>query len=328
MKELYSVGPCKTELREVEEPVITNPDEVKVKLTGCGICMSEHYDWDHAEKARKFGHEPVGVVAEVGEKVTRVKVGDRVSGLFDGSAEYAVTKESNVFKLADNITDEEGILEPLACLYSAVSKVRTGIVGDRIAVVGCGYMGCGAISLLKKRGAYVVAVDIKSESVANALKYGADEAYLVKDLPANYYYIPGNGLNFDGEPGGFATVMEWGETNESLDVAIKMTRMCGQLAIGAYHTGPNRVVNMQMLNVKAIDMLSTHPREGEMTRTGCKNAVRMMSAGEWVYKHVPTKVWPISRFDEAHAELPEKFGKYLKSVVKFTDEDFEPYIID
>ena len=64
MKRLYSVGPCKTELREVEEPVITNPDEVKVKLTGCGVCMSEHYDWEHAEEARKFGHEPVGVVAD------------------------------------------------------------------------------------------------------------------------------------------------------------------------------------------------------------------------------------------------------------------------
>ena len=86
MKKLYGVGPCKTELREEEEPIINKPNYVKIKLTGCGVCMSEHYDWTVGIN-KTFGHEPVGVVAEVGEKVTRVKVGDRVSGLFDGSAE-------------------------------------------------------------------------------------------------------------------------------------------------------------------------------------------------------------------------------------------------
>lgn len=326
MKRLYSCGPKKTELREVEEPIIRNANEVKIKLKYTGVCMSEHYDWSIGAN-KPFGHEPVGVVAEVGSAVTHVKVGDRVSGLFDGSSEYAVAHKNNVFKLSDNVSDEEGILEPLSCLISAVSKVRLKVIGERVAVVGCGYMGCGAISLLKKRGAYVVAVDIKPESLKNALKYGADEAYLADELPKNYFYIPGSGLDFAGEPGGFPLVMEWGETNESLDLAIRMTRQCGQLAIGAYHTGEKRLVDVQMLNVKAIDCLSTHPREADLNREGCKNAVKMMSDGVWCYKHVPTKVFPISKFDEAHEELPNKFGKYLKSVISFEGEDFEPYII-
>ena len=327
MKQLVGVSPRKTELIEVEEPQITKPIEVKVKIKCCGVCMSEHYDWSIG-KNKTFGHEPVGVVVEVGDEVKNVKVGDRVSGLFSGAGEYVVTKGYNVFKLSDNISDTEGILEPLACLISAVSKVRMKVIGERVAVVGCGYMGCGAISLLKKRGAYVVAVDINPESVKNALTYGADEAYLVGDLPANYYYIPGQGLNFDGTPGGFPLVMEWGETNESLDTAIRMTQMCGQLAIGAYHTGEKRLVDMQMLNVKAIDCLSTHPREKDLTIEGCKNAVKMMADGSWNYKHVPTKVYPISMFDAAQGELETKFGKYLKAVVDFTNGEFEPFIIE
>jgi threonine dehydrogenase-like Zn-dependent dehydrogenase len=289
--------------------------------------MSEHYDWSIGVN-KGFGHEPIGVVTEIGENVKWIKVGDRVSGLFDGSAEYAVTESENVFVLPDGISDTEGVLEPLSCLISAVTKVRIKVIGERVAVVGCGYMGCGAISLLKLRGAYVVAVDINPESVKNALKYGADEAYLVDELPSSCLYIPGSGLNFDGEPGGFSLVMEWGETNESLDLAIKMTQKCGQLAIGAYHTGEKRLVDVQMLNVKAIDCLSTHPREVDLSREGCKNSIKLMESGAWNYKHVPTKVYPISRFDEAQGDLSNKFGKYLKAVVEFTDGDFEPYIIE
>lgn len=327
MKKIVGVSPCKTEIIEVEEPKIARKDQVKIKVAYCGVCMSEHYDWSIGTQ-KTFGHEPVGVVVEVGEDVKSVKVGDRVSGLFSGCAEYVLASEKKVFKLPDTISDTEGVLEPLACLISAVSKVRINVVGEKVAVVGCGYMGCGAIGLLKMRGAYVVAVDINPESVKNALKYGADEAYLVEDLPANYYYIPGNGLNFDGTPGGFSLVMEWGETNESLDTAIRMTRQCGQLAIGAYHTGEKRLVDVQMLNVKAIDCLSTHPRETELTIEGCKNAIRLMESGAWNYKHVPTKVYPISMFDKAQGDLPTKFGKYLKAVVDFTNGEFEPYIIE
>lgn len=327
MKKLVGISPCKTELIDVEEPQITSGNEVKIKIKYCGVCMSEHYDWSIGVN-KGFGHEPIGVVTEIGENVKWIKVGDRVSGLFDGSAEYAVTESENVFVLPDGISDTEGVLEPLSCLISAVTKVRIKVIGERVAVVGCGYMGCGAISLLKLRGAYVVAVDINPESVKNALKYGADEAYLVDELPSSCLYIPGSGLNFDGKPGGFSLVMEWGETNESLDLAIKMTQKCGQLAIGAYHTGEKRLVDVQMLNVKAIDCLSTHPREVDLSREGCKNSIKLMESGAWNYKHVPTKVYPISRFDEAQGDLSNKFGKYLKAVVEFTDGDFEPYIVE
>ena len=169
MKRITAIGPMKTCLAEVSEPQITRGNQVKVRVKYCGVCMSEHYDWSTAAEGKIFGHEPVGVVVEVGSDVKRVKVGDRVSGLFAGSAEYDVTTEERVFVIPDNVKDEEAILEPLACLISAVSKVRIGVIVERVAVVGCGYMGCGAISLLKKRGAYVVAVDIRPESLENAL---------------------------------------------------------------------------------------------------------------------------------------------------------------
>lgn len=316
MKKLVMTAPKHSTLAEEEMPAIQGATQVLVKVRYCGVCMSEHYDWSTAKEGMTFGHEPIGVVAEVGSAVTRAKVGDRVSGLFAGNAEYVVAEEADVFVIPDSVKDEEAILEPLSCLVSAVSKVRIPVVGDKIAVVGCGYMGCGAISLLKMRGAQVVAIDIKRESLANANHYGADEIYTPEEIPAEY------------RKACFPLVMEWGETNESLDLAINLTRMCGQLAIGAYHTGGKRLVDVQQLNVKAIDCLSTHPREVELNRRSCENAMRMLADGSWNYKSVPTKVYPITMFDAAQGELPGKFGTYMKAIVDFTRQDGEPYIIE
>lgn len=324
MKKLIMEGPQKSKIIEVDMPEIEKDSDVMVKLRYCGVCRSEHYDWENAEKDMSFGHEPVGVVYKVGNAVKKVKVGDRVSGPFYGGAEYSVTDENNLILIPDNVKDEEAVAEPLGCLVSAVSKVRIPVVGDKVAVVGCGYMGCGAISLLTKRGAEVVGIDIRKECRENALKYGAKEVYTPEEI-LNICSTQSSGTW--AQSGGFPLVMEWAETNESLDLAINITAMCGQLAIGAYHTGEKRLVDVQQLNVKAIDCLSTHPREWDLLLSSCQNAIKMLSEGTWNYKTVPTKIYPITKFDEAQRELTTKYGKYMKALVDWTKFDGEPYII-
>ena len=111
--------------------------------------------------------------------------------------------KDTVVKLPENVRDEDLVLEPLACIYSAVSKAHCSMPGTHVCVVGCGYMGCGAISLLKARGCYVVAVDIRESSRGDALKYGAQEAYSPQEALEKY------GTE-SGHPG-FEMVMEWGK---------------------------------------------------------------------------------------------------------------------
>lgn len=328
MKKLVMEGPKKAKVIDASMPEISGTNDVLIKNRYCGVCMSEHYDWSTAKEGKSFGHEPIGTVVAVGADVKKVKVGDRVSGIYSGSAEYAVANEENVFALPEELSDSDAILEPLSCLVSAVSKVKIQVIGDRVAVVGCGYMGCGAISLLKTRGAYVVAVDIRRECLEDAKRFGADEVYTPDELPAHYMDEPGKGIGFQSAGLGFKTVMEWGETSESLDLAIRMTRMCGQLAIGAYHTGGKRLVDVQQLNVKAIDCLSTHPREVDINRIACQNAIQMLVDGSWNFKNIPTKVYPLAKFDQAQGELETKYGKYMKAMVDFeAPDDMEPYII-
>jgi len=329
MKFLVMAGPKKTIVKDIGD-VKPNDDQILIKNKYIGVCMSEHHAWATAKEGDAFGHEPMGYIVEIGKNVKGFAVGDRVSGCWGnplpgggGMTEYALATTDNILKkIPANVRDEDAVLEPLACLMSAVSKARFSVPGTRVCVVGAGYMGCGSIGLLKMKGAHVTAVDINQKSLENAKKYGADEVYTVAE--AEKKFIDPN------DPCacvGFDVVYEWGESNESLDLAVRLTNMCGQLCVGAYHTGEKRLIDMQMLNVKAVDCLSVHPREMDLLAQCVENAAELLSSGAWNYTNVPTKVYPRNKFDQAHEEQETKYGSYLKALIDMTWEDGEPYIV-
>jgi L-iditol 2-dehydrogenase len=93
----------------VPEP---QPGQVLVAVKACTICNRSdlvyfHY-WGLREHASQgcFGHEVAGVVAAVGQGVTRPNKGDRVfvrTPLSSGFAEYALARELAVGRLPDAI---------------------------------------------------------------------------------------------------------------------------------------------------------------------------------------------------------------------------------
>lgn len=327
MKHVVMKGPKTSEIAEICTPV-PNEHQVLIRMKYVGVCMSEHDAWKIASPGDAFGHEPMGTIVQVGSRVEGFAVGDRVSGLWGGSlpgaggmVEYAVANPCTdvLVKLPSGIRDEDLVLEPLACMMSAVCKARVSMPGTAVCVVGAGYMGCGVIGLLKLRGARVIAVDIHAESLKNASVYGADAVYSVEEAKIRFVDNP----DFHG----FDVVMEWGETEASLDLAVNLTKKCGQLCIGAYHTGGKRLVDVQQLNMKAIECLSVHPREWHLSDIGARNAVELLSSGRWNFLNLPVKIYPMSKFDQAQAELKTKYGKYMKALIDMSGEEFEPYIL-
>lgn len=329
MKHVSAIGPKQNIVKEMET-VTHNDDQILIRIKYVGVCMSEHHAWATAKPGDAFGHEPSGVIESIGKNCEGLgyTIGDRVSGMWGntlpgagGMVEFAAVdpRKDTIIVAPDHIRSEDFILEPLSCLMSAVSKAKVDMPGMRVAVVGCGYMGCGAIGLLKLRGAHVTAIDIRPESIINAQKYGADETYLVNEAEKKF-------LNDPSFPG-FEVVMEWGESGESLDLALRLTKMLGQLCIGAYHTGGKRLVDIQLLNFNAIEVSNVHPRDEERSVRGAHLATELLSSGKWNYVDVPTKVYPRNKFDQAHEELESKYGKYLKSVIDMTWAEGEPYII-
>jgi phosphoglycerate dehydrogenase-like enzyme len=197
-------------LQEYPDPVI-GPGELKVRIDSCGLCGGDAMEWYLVHKAPiVLGHEPTGIVEEVGMGVSQFKPGDGVfihhhvacmschycrRGYYTmcekftqthiypcGFAEYvrvpADNVEHDVHLLPDSVSLEEGtLIEPLACVVKGI-KLAGIQPGDTVAVVGSGFMGLGFIQLARVWGAgKIVAYDLSDWRLERALELGADAAF-------------------------------------------------------------------------------------------------------------------------------------------------------
>jgi glutathione-independent formaldehyde dehydrogenase len=86
MKAVVYEGPFAVSVEEVPEPKIQEPTDAIVRITTTNICGSDLHMYEGrttVEKGKILGHENMGIVAETGGAVNRVKVGDRVSVPFN-----------------------------------------------------------------------------------------------------------------------------------------------------------------------------------------------------------------------------------------------------
>jgi glutathione-independent formaldehyde dehydrogenase len=80
MRAVVYSGPRDVAVKEVPEAQIESPTDVLVQITSSNICGSDLHMYEGRTDfpaGGVFGHENLGQVAEVGNAVERVKVGDR-----------------------------------------------------------------------------------------------------------------------------------------------------------------------------------------------------------------------------------------------------------
>jgi len=188
-KALHILGP--QNVRIVEVPVTElKENEVLIKMIASSICnqhelkiwIGKGYSWlRYPLQPGEPGHEGVGVVVEIGEKVSKVNKGDIVVLTGIGGpglhAEYTVRTEDSVvkFKRHDLSHEDAAPLELFACVMSAIWK-SGGPLGRRVVVLGLGPAGLTAVQLLRVYGAVcIIGVDPVSERRERALECGADD---------------------------------------------------------------------------------------------------------------------------------------------------------
>src|SRR5690554_6541440 len=174
----------------VDVPVPTpGAGEVLIKVASCGVCHSEMGMWEGSfgEYPQRIGHEVAGTVAELGENVTDLTVGDRVVLYTDrhGYSEYLTVPAANVIPIGDNVSFDEAMGEPIGCVVNGLR--RSGIkIGDTVVLVGVGFMGLIMLQLVLNMGAArVIAVDTNPIALERAKALGADLCLnpLEQDVP-------------------------------------------------------------------------------------------------------------------------------------------------
>ncbi len=121
-----------------------------------------------------------GEVIEVGDKVTRFKVGDRVAGLtgYGAFAEEVIVPEQNLLPVPDGMSDEKAAAFTMVYGTSYYALKQRGNLqpGETLLVLGAsGGVGLATVELGKAMGAKVIAAASSAETLAVATEAGADE---------------------------------------------------------------------------------------------------------------------------------------------------------
>ncbi len=211
MKVAVMTGIRKMGYEERDIPV-PKENEVLVKLEYVGICGSDLHYYETgaigdcvAKPPFVLGHEPGGVVVEIGSAVKDLKVGDRValepgttcgecefcrSGRYnlcpnvqfyaappvDGVfQEYAAHEAALCHKLPPELDTMEGaLIEPLAIGFHAANQGQAHI-GQTAVVFGAGCIGLVSMLALKAEGVSpVIMVDVVENRLEKAKELGAD----------------------------------------------------------------------------------------------------------------------------------------------------------
>ncbi|WP_046214275.1 zinc-dependent alcohol dehydrogenase [Paenibacillus wulumuqiensis] len=140
MKALTYQGKQKVKVKEVADPTIQKDDDIIVRITSTAICGSDLHIFNgeipgmHDDYV--IGHEPMGIVEEVGPNVTRVKKGDRVVIPFNVACGECFFCKNQMESQCDN-ANEEGPKDTGA--YFGFSDTYGGYAGGQAELMRVPY---------------------------------------------------------------------------------------------------------------------------------------------------------------------------------------------
>ncbi|RRB00930.1 zinc-binding alcohol dehydrogenase family protein [Larkinella rosea] len=205
---LVLVEPGKTEVREVEIPS-PQPDEVLLEVNMVGFCGGDLNGFrglfELQEYPNVLGHEVGATVLETGNQVPDAfKPGMKVTlNPYLNCGHCVSCRKGRPNACQDNKTmgvrrpgamtkfisvpwqklhassklsvRELALVEPLTVGFHAAARGRVA-AGERVAVIGCGIVGMGAIAASVHKGAEVIAIDIDDAKMHTAKLAGAAHA--------------------------------------------------------------------------------------------------------------------------------------------------------
>lgn len=254
---------------EVDDP---GPGEVQVEVAACGICA-----WDiqtfraggDSPSAAPPGHEGVGYVSKLGPGVQDIEIGQRVVG--GGFARLRNARPRSLYRIPDSeLADEHWVVEPVSCVVTGMDVCRLR-AGERLAMVGCGFMGLMMLQGLAGVGAdQIIALDIDKNRLQLALDMGAGEAYDVTSASFNEVRDELRGRGID-------VVVDTSGSQQGLDLAADIVKRAGLINLFGWIKGDMAGFNPSLWHGKALTIVNSSP--AAQLRDPFPPAIRLLDKG-------------------------------------------------
>ena len=254
-------GPGDIGVEERPRPEIEAPTDAIVRVTHTAICGSDLWFYrgdSDRDEGSPVGHEPMGIVEEVGNEVTSVAPGDRVLAPFaiscgecefcrkglhtscengdswggdngGGQGEYvrSTHADGTLVRVPDRFADDEETLRSLLPLTDVMgtghhAAVNAGVeAGSTVVVIGDGAVGlCGVLAARRLGAERIIAVGHHEDRLELAAEFGATETVSARGEEAVEAVL-------DVTNGGANHVLECVGAESSWNTAVEVARPGG-----------------------------------------------------------------------------------------------------
>lgn len=339
-------GQGQIRIQPIPIPAI-GPGEILVRVEACGICHTDLKKVEHdlLPPPRIYGHESAGVVAAVGEGVTRYKPGDRVIAFHHipcrscfycdrklyaqcetykkvgitagfepaggGFAQYIRVMDwivrDGVELIPEGVSFEAAsFVEPVnTCLKAVVEAAPQP--GDVVLIQGQGPIGLIFTRLAWRTGATVIATDAIPERLALARRFGASEAWNPREVD-----VAARAREFTS-----------GRGVDQVFVATSVPGIVGQ-AIAASRPGSKILLFAQTSDTERIELSGADICKLERTLFGCYSAsvdlqaesARLVFSGDLPVEELISHRLPLPAIQEGIHRALHPDGKSMKIVVQ------------
>ena len=330
-------------LMEKTKPVLLEDRDAIVKVTLASICSSDlhikHGSVPRAVPGITVGHEMVGVVEQVGSRVTNVKPGDRVTvnvetfcgecffckkgfvnnctdknggwalgcRIDGGQAEYVRVPfaDQGLNKIPDSVTDRQALLvgDVLATGYWA-AQISQITPEDTVLILGAGPTGiCTLLCVMLQKPKRIIVCE-KDESRLQFIQQHYPQVLTVTPEQCEDFVLE------NSDHGGADVVLEVAGADSTFRMAWQCARPNAIVTVVALYDKPQTLPLPEMYG-KNLTF-----KTGGVDGCNCAETLELIREGKIDTEPLITHTYPLSRIQEAYDLFENKRDGVIKVAVE------------
>lgn len=332
-------------LEEKEKPVLLDEQDAIVRVTLASICSSDihikHGAVPRAVPGITVGHEMVGIVEEVGSKVTKVKPGDRVTvnvetfcgkcffcqngyvnnctdknggwalgcRIDGGQAEYVRVPyaDQGLNLIADSITDQEALFvgDVLATGFWA-ARISEISREDTVVIIGGGPTGiCTLLCVMLKRPKKIILCEVDAERIA-FIKAHYPDVLVVNPLETDAEAF----VRDHSDHGGADRVLEVAGGRHTFELAWKVARPNAIVTVVALYE-EDQILPLPQMYGKNLTF-----KTGGVDGCDCDEILSLIEQKKIDTTPLITHTFPLSEIEEAYDIFENRKEQVIKVAIR------------